>query len=227
VASTPLQPRPLNRNWGHHYQGLWRLPGPDSHRQATANLPSSYVTTTTSGCHGAQTSGRTPRVPCSGMRCLWHTEERPRPPVPASDQGAAVDQPEVWPGRAFPLGATWDGEGTNFSLFSEVAEAVELSLFDDDGAETRVSLEEVDAHCWHAYLPWIGAGQRYGYRIHGPWAPHDGHRANPAKLLIDPYAKAIDGNIDWDPSCFPYQPDDPDQPDDSDNAAHLPKSIVA
>ncbi|MFP3915693.1 MAG: glycogen debranching enzyme, partial [Actinomycetota bacterium] len=138
-----------------------------------------------------------------------------------------MNTPEAWPGRPFPLGAAWDGEGTNFALFSEAAEAVELCLFNGDDEEVRVPLEEVEAYSWHAYLPWVGGGQRYGYRVHGPWAPAEGYRCNPQKLLIDPYAKAIDGNIDWDPSCFPYEPGDEDQPDRTDNARHIPKSVVA
>ena len=101
-----------------------------------------------------------------------------------------------WPGRSFPLGATWDGHGTNFSLFSENAERVELCLFDDENAETRLPLEERTAFVWHGYLPGVGPGQRYAYRVHGPWAPERGHRFNGAKLLIDPYAKAIDGAVD-------------------------------
>ncbi len=84
---------------------------------------------------------------------------------------------ETWPGRPYPLGAAYDGGGTNFSLFSEAAERVELCLFDDDGgAEQRVVLEEIDASCWHAYLPSVAPGQRYGYRVHGPWAPDQGYR---------------------------------------------------
>src|SRR5690348_18261139 len=102
---------------------------------------------------------------------------------------------ELWPGRAYPLGATFDGAGTNFSIFSEVAEQVELCLFDDDDSEQRVTLTEVDAFCWHGYLPNVGPGQRYGYRVSGAWDPHDGLRANPAKLLLDPYAKAICGPV--------------------------------
>ena len=93
---------------------------------------------------------------------------------------------EIWPGRSYPLGAVYDGAGTNFSLFSEVAQGVELCLFDDGGAEQRVGLEEVDAFCWHAYLPGVRPGQRYGYRVSGPWAPDEGKRCNPAKLLLDP-----------------------------------------
>ena len=100
---------------------------------------------------------------------------------------------EAWPGRPYPLGATYDGAGTNFSMFSEVAESIELCLFDDDGTERRLPLEEIDALCWHAYLPAVGPGQRYGYRVHGPWEPARGLRCNPAKLLLDPYAKAIEG----------------------------------
>ncbi|MFO7293707.1 MAG: alpha-amylase family glycosyl hydrolase, partial [Acidimicrobiia bacterium] len=137
-----------------------------------------------------------------------------------------MESPEVWPGRPYPLGATWDGEGTNFSLFSEVADSVELCLFDDDGTETRIQMQEVDAFCWHAYLPGVGAGRRYGYRVHGPWDPSSGLRCNPNKLLIDPYARAIDGNIDWDRSCFPYRPGEEDVADDTDSGPHIPKSVV-
>src|SRR6266508_2376405 len=104
---------------------------------------------------------------------------------------------QVWPGKPYPLGATWDGAGTNFSVFSENAEGAELCLFEDDGSETRLALGEVTAFCRHGYVPGVGPGQRYGYRVHGPFAPERGHRFNPAKLLIDPYAKAIDGDVDW------------------------------
>ncbi len=143
----------------------------------------------------------------------------------APDNG--TESQMVWPGRPIPLGASWDGEGTNFSLFSEVADAVELCLFDEEGTETRISLDEVDAYCWHGYLPGVGSGQRYGYRVHGPWAPEHGHRCNPSQLLVDPYARAIDGRIDWDPSCFPYLADDVDQPDLTDSGPHMAKSVVA
>ncbi|MFS8586469.1 MAG: glycogen debranching protein GlgX, partial [Acidimicrobiia bacterium] len=133
---------------------------------------------------------------------------------------------EVWPGRPYPLGATYDGAGTNFSLFSEVAEAVELCLFDDEGNETRIPLTEVDGFCWHAYLPRVGIGQRYGFRVHGPWDPANGHRCNPNKLLLDPYAKAVDGGVDWHPACFPYDFGDPDRRNDEDSAPHVPKCVV-
>ena len=136
------------------------------------------------------------------------------------------DDIEVWPGRPYPLGATYDGAGTNFSLFSEVAEAVELCLFDDEGGETRIPLTEVDGFCWHAYLPRVGIGQRYGFRVHGPWDPARGHRCNPNKLLLDPYAKAIDGGVDWHPACFPHDFDDPDRRNDEDSAPHVPKCVV-
>ena len=112
---------------------------------------------------------------------------------------------KVWPGQPYPLGATYDGAGTNFSLFSEVAEQVELCLFDDDGAETSFPLREVTAFCWHGYLPGVGPGQRYGFRVHGPYEPAAGHRCNPAKLLLDPYAKAVEGEVDWNPAVFGYQ----------------------
>jgi len=133
---------------------------------------------------------------------------------------------EIWPGRAYPLGAAFDGAGTNFSLFSEIAQRVELCLFDADGAETRYELDEVDAHCWHAYLPGVSPGQRYGFRVHGPWDPRAGHRCNPAKLLLDPYAKAVTGEVDWDPACFSHRLDDPSLPDPHDSATHVPKSVV-
>ena len=113
-------------------------------------------------------------------------------------------QQQVWPGSAHPLGSTFDGAGTNFALFSGVADAVELCLIDDTGAETRISLDEVDNHVWHAYLPGVGPGQRYGYRVHGPWDPADGKRCDPSKLLVDPYARAFDGEFDQHSSLFSY-----------------------
>ena len=138
---------------------------------------------------------------------------------------------EVLPGEALPPGASWDGEGTNFSLFSEHADGVELCLFDDDGAETRLALSQSTAFHWHGYLPGIGPGQRYGYRVHGRWAPQDGHRFNPDKLLIDPYALAIDGTVDWSvANIHPYPvtgEDDADLlRDEEDDAAAIPKSVV-
>jgi isoamylase len=137
-----------------------------------------------------------------------------------------VTEFEIWPGRQYPLGANYDGVGTNFSLFSEVAAGVELCLFDADGEERRVALEEVEAFVWHGYLPNVGPGQRYGYRVHGPWAPHEGHRCNHNKLLLDPYAKAIEGEIDWTQACFPYDFGDPGSRNDEDSAPHVPKSVV-
>jgi isoamylase len=133
---------------------------------------------------------------------------------------------EVWPGDPYPLGASYDGGGTNFSLFSEVADQVELCLFDDDGGERRVALEEVDASCWHGYLPSVAPGQRYGYRVHGPWAPEAGQRCNPAKLLLDPYAKAIEGQVQWNQACFPYNFGDENSRNDDDSARYVPKSVV-
>jgi glycogen operon protein len=108
---------------------------------------------------------------------------------------------QLWPGTPYPLGATWDGSGTNFALFSEVATRVELCLF-EDGAETRLELTETDGFVWHCYLPGIGPGQRYGYRVHGPYDPGRGHRCNPAKLLLDPYGKAVEGSLQWNPALF-------------------------
>jgi glycogen operon protein len=133
---------------------------------------------------------------------------------------------QAWPGSAYPLGATYDGSGTNFALFSEAAERVELCLFDAAGAETRVELPEVDGFVWHVFLPGVEPGQRYGYRVHGPYDPDHGQRCNPNKLLLDPYAKAIDGVIDWDESLFGYHFGDPDSRNDADSAQRLPKCIV-
>ena len=137
---------------------------------------------------------------------------------------------EVWPGKAYPLGATYDGSGTNFAVFSEVAERVELCLFDpdEDGElrETRIEMPEVDGFVWHAFLPRIVAGQRYGFRVHGPYDPPAGLRCNPNKLLLDPYSKAIDGRFQWDQSMFGYNFGDPDSRNDDDSAAHMPKSVV-
>jgi glycogen operon protein len=135
---------------------------------------------------------------------------------------------KVWPGKAYPLGATWDGEGTNFAVFSENAEKVELCLF-ENGHETRVELPEITDYCWHGYLPGIRPGQRYGYRVHGPYDPASGHRFNPAKLLIDPYAKATEGRIDWRDEVFGYPigHDDADLArDDRDDADFMPKCVV-
>jgi isoamylase len=140
-----------------------------------------------------------------------------------------VAQPEpasIWPGKPYPLGATFDGAGTNFALFSEAAERVELCLFDDAGPERRFTLPESTGHVWHGYVPTVTPGQRYGYRVHAPWEPAQGHRGNPAKLLLDPYARAIDGEIDWHPSVYPYRFGDPERRDDRDNAPYVPRSVV-
>jgi glycogen operon protein len=133
---------------------------------------------------------------------------------------------DIWPGTAYPLGATYDGSGTNFTLFTEVADRVELCLFDQDGAETRVDLPEVDGFVWHAFLPGVEPGQRYGFRVYGPNDPGKGLRCNPNKLLLDPYAKAIDGHTDWNEALFGYHWGDPDSQNDEDSAAHLPKCVV-
>src|SRR6059058_4685782 len=134
---------------------------------------------------------------------------------------------KVWPGNDYPLGATYDGAGTNFSIFSEIAERVELCLFDEKGNETRFELPEVTSFCWHGYLPNLGPGQRYGFRVHGPWKPEEGHRCNPAKLLLDPYARAIEGQVQWNEAVFPHFFNDPDgRPNDKDSAPFMPKSVV-
>ncbi len=133
---------------------------------------------------------------------------------------------EVWPGAPYPLGATYDGAGTNFAVFSDVAERVELCLVEDDGTESQIEMCEQDAQVWHVYLPRVSPGQLYGYRVHGPYDPDKGQRCDPSKLLIDPYAKALDGAIDWAPACFSYDFDDPKKRNTEDSAAHTMKSVV-
>ncbi|HEX4432130.1 MAG TPA: glycogen debranching protein GlgX [Frankiaceae bacterium] len=133
---------------------------------------------------------------------------------------------QIWPGEPYPLGATYDGSGTNFALFSEVAERVELCLFDERGSESRVDLKEVDAFVWHAYLPNLGPGQRYGFRVSGAYDPSKGLRCNPQKLLLDPYSKAIEGDVRWGPSVFSYRFNDPTKRNTADSAKQMPKSVV-
>jgi glycogen operon protein len=131
------------------------------------------------------------------------------------------------PGQPLPVGATWDGLGTNFSLFSEHATGVELCLFDDEGCETRVPLTSCTAHQWHVYLQGVGPGQRYAYRVHGPWCPDRGHRFNPAKLLLDPYARAIDGRVRWAKArVFGHSLAGAADADREDDAAAMPKGVV-
>ena len=133
----------------------------------------------------------------------------------------------TWPGTPYPLGATWDGWGTNFALFSEVAEGVELCLFNGDAnQEQRIELTEVDGFVWHAYLPAIAPGQRYGYRVHGPYDPPRGKRCAPEKLLLDPYGKAVEGEISWDESLFDYRFADPRRRNTADSASRMPKNVV-
>ena len=138
----------------------------------------------------------------------------------------------TWTGRSYPLGATWDGEGVNFALFSENATKVELCLFDghDSASEShRIPVEERTDQVWHVYLPEARPGQHYGYRVHGAYEPEAGHRFNPAKLLIDPYAKAISGTIEWSDAMFGYRIGDAAadlSKDDRDNAGNVPKCVV-
>jgi isoamylase len=133
----------------------------------------------------------------------------------------------IWPGTPYPLGATFDGVGTNFSIFSEAATRVELCLFDDEGQEIRMDLPEMTALCWHGYMPNVRPGQRYGFRVHGPWAPEHGQWCNPNKLLMDPYSKALDGLWNWNEAVFPYHFNEPENSrNDLDSAAFVPKSVV-
>ncbi|GAO31244.1 glycogen debranching protein GlgX [Geofilum rubicundum] len=135
----------------------------------------------------------------------------------------------TWPGKPYPLGAAFDGNGVNFALFSDNAHGVELCLFDAKGREQRIKLDERTHNHWHVYVPGLAPGQRYGYRVYGPYEPHNGHRYNPNKLLIDPYAKALDGVIEWSDALFGYQLGHADEDlsmDETDSGPFLPKCIV-
>jgi isoamylase len=136
---------------------------------------------------------------------------------------------DQWPGTPAPLGATWDGAGVNFALFSEHAHGVELCLFDDNDRQTLLPLTESTGWVWHAYVPGVGPGQRYGFRVHGPAEPQNGHRFNPAKLVFDPYARAIDGDVRWGREVFGYKVGDPDadlSTSPTDSAPLVPKAVV-
>lgn len=134
---------------------------------------------------------------------------------------------DIWPGENVPLGAHYDGAGVNFAVFSEVADRIDLCLFGDrGGSETRVRLPEVTNFVHHGYVPGLEPGQRYGFRVHGPWNPAAGQRCNPAKLLLDPYAKAITGQIDWGPTVYGHVGHSPELIDRSDSARHMPRSVV-
>jgi isoamylase len=159
-------------------------------------------------------------VPVTNLRLATRVDRR------AHDGGRSRPHGRVvLAGRPMPLGATFDGNGTNFALFSEVAESVELCLFDDSGAETRIALRK-QRSIWNGYLLDVGPGDRYGYRVHGPWDPAQGLRCNPSKLLLDPYARAIEGGIDWNPACYPYRFSDESAQDDSDSAPYVPRGVV-
>ena len=139
----------------------------------------------------------------------------------------------IWPGTAYPLGATYDGAGTNFSLFSEVADKVELCLISKDGTEERINLDEVDGYVWHAYLPTVTPGQRYGFRVHGPWDPGAGHRCDASKLLLDPYGKSFHGDFEFTQALFSYDlavaavdPSQTGTPPMVDSLGHTMTSVV-
>jgi glycogen operon protein len=156
------------------------------------------------------------------------------PSGPASGAAATPPAlPTVWPGNSYPLGATFDGGGTNFSLFSEIAEEVELCLIGDDGQEARICLDEVDGYVWHAYLPNVSPGQRYGFRVHGPFDPAAGHRCDPSKLLLDPYGKSFNGEFKFGQALFSYDmaaaAEDPAEtgiPPQVDSLGHTMTSVV-
>src|SRR5581483_5869541 len=184
----------------------------------------------------ARDDGRRRRRRGAAPRAARHGGARPQLLRPRaggrSRTRSAAPRVKVLPGSPFPLGATWDGEGTNFSLFSENADAVELCLFDDgDGGEQTIEVFDRTNFNWHCYLPGVGPGQKYGYRVHGAYDPPSGNRFNPAKLVLDPYAKAVDGAVDWNAANrLPYVPTgaaDADLTlDDADSAPAVPKCVV-
>ncbi|MCT7950857.1 glycogen debranching protein GlgX [Ancylothrix sp. C2] len=136
---------------------------------------------------------------------------------------------ELWPGNVYPLGSYWDGKGTNFALFTENATKVELCLFDKDGKEERLELKEYDNQTWHGYIPGVAPGQQYGFRVHGPYEPNNGHRFNPNKLVLDPYAKEIDGDFTDSPEIFGYAIGDEEEDlsyNEVDSAPFVPKAVV-
>src|SRR3954454_10315199 len=157
-----------------------------------------------------------------GNATAGHAEDVPQGPVPEWKSHYM----QVWPGQSYPLGATFDGAGTNFAVFSEVASRIELCLLHDDGSETAVGLREADAFVRHAYLPGVMPGQRYGFRVHGPYDPARGHRCNSAKLLLDPYGKAVDGDVRWHESLFSYRFAAPSELNNEDSAPYMPKNVV-
>ena len=130
------------------------------------------------------------------------------------------------PGSEFPLGATVTDAGTNFAVASEVADGMLLCLFDQAGAETQIPMRDYDAGVWHVLVPGVGAGQAYGYRATGPYDPAHGIRCNPAKLLLDPYARAFTGDVTFGPEVLGFSASDPDEPGDADSAASVPRSLA-
>src|ERR1700722_16746457 len=140
-----------------------------------------------------------------------------------------IDLTPLRPGRPFPQGATWDGAGTNFSLFSENCDSVELCLFDKDDTEQRIHVYDQTGFRHHVYVPGVGPGYRYGYRVHGPYNPAQGHRFNPAKLLLDPYAKGLAGELRWTDALFGYRIHSGRADlsmDRRDSAGFVPKAVV-
>jgi glycogen operon protein len=132
----------------------------------------------------------------------------------------------IWPGRNFPLGSTWSEQATNFAVWAPEGSAAWVCLFDEGGAETRHRLTERSLGIWHGAVPGVAVGTRYGYRVAGPWAPEQGLRFNPAKLLLDPYARAVSGDLVQDPAIFGYDDTDPTRRDDADSAPYVPMSVV-
>ncbi len=171
---------------------------------------------------------QTPHAPTNTLGDRHLTTQIPAAPDRAASEAAAEPSGiSIWPGQPYPLGATWDGSGVNFALFSEVAYQVELCLFDEDNRETRVLLPEVSGFVHHGYVPNLPVGQRYGFRVHGPWDPQNGQRCLPSKLLLDPYARAVEGLVKWNEALFSYRFDDPEgDVNEDDSAPFAQRSVV-
>src|SRR5688572_15021960 len=188
---------------------------PTSRRSPTTRL-TAYAPASSSGLTASTSTRDRPSTSTLMIRCEQRTSHETR-------------DMETWPGNPQPLGATFDGSGTNFALFSELANKVELCVFDEDGRETRVELPERTGFVWHGYLPRVGPGQRYGYRVHGPYEPSRGMLCNPNKLLIDPYARAIEGQVRWNAAVYnepAHSVAEVDERNDADSVPYMPRCVV-
>src|SRR3712207_2733651 len=216
VLPAPLGPSSTHRSSGRTVQSTLRS------RCVSPRTTSTPRISTTGSVHtpAIQPTRRTART--EGCR----TARLPSGRIPAVSGSESGRRVEGWPGQAAPLGAHWDGTGTNFALWSAGASGVDLRLFEPDGTEHRHRLQETTHQVWHGRLPGVGPGQRYGYRVHGAHDPASGARYNPAKLLLDPYARAVDGELVLSDALFGWSPHDPSAPEPTDSAPFVPRGVV-